>query len=549
MSAIENQLLKLKKQSEEREAKRKAVELGLEYLDLTLSPVETEALHLIPEERARELRVTPVELKARHLTIGAFDPTDPKVQVLLKELEAKNYQVKIGVVSLPSLERGWSFYQYVTPGKTPLTTRLDIKKEELESLSKKLTDFSAVAAEINNFDFQKSPTGEVLEIILAGGLANRVSDIHLEPESEAVKIRFRVDGLLHDIVNVPKTVYDRVVNRIKLLANLKLNLQDQPQDGRITIGLAGREVEARVSTVPAEFGETIVMRILDPEVIKVDLTELGLGEDDLAIAREELKKPNGLILVTGPTGAGKTTTLYAFLRAKQKPEIKIITIEDPIEYHLSGIEQTQVDADSGYAFANGLRSIMRQDPDVILVGEIRDLETVEIAVQAALTGHLVFSTAHANSAAGTIPRLLDLGVKAGSIGPALNLIIAQRLVRRLCQKCKKSVEPSAELKIKIEKSLNELPARVDKNLYQEWKLFMPIGCPECSGTGYRGRVGIFELLKVGHEAEELITKESTEADMEKLAREQGMVTLQQDGILKVVSGITTIEEIETAAGK
>ncbi len=540
MSAIEDQLLKIKHEAEEREAKRKAEAAGLEYLDLNLTPVETDALKIIPEEKARALQISPIRLKGHDLEIGIFDPEDPEVQKLIENLKSKIQNLKSYVVSLNGLEHAWSFYKYTSSQTASIHNRFDIEKDHIESLFNKLVTFDAVADEIHDFDFQKSPTGQILEIILAGGLANRASDIHFEPEAIYVKIRYRVDGILHDIVSdLPTNIYSQLLNRMKLLANLKLNLQHEPQDGRFSLGLINKEIEIRLSVVPSEFGETVVMRLLDPDILKIGLKDLGFRADDLVIIEQELKEPNGMILNSGPTGSGKTTTLYAFLRAKENPEIKIITIEDPIEYHLEGVEQTQVESEAdstpntaggvGYNFANGLRAIMRQDPDVILIGEIRDKETAEIAIQAALTGHLVFSTVHANDAVGVVPRLLDLGIKDTSIEPALNLIIAQRLVRKLCENCKKPAELSPELKSKIQNLISSLPSRVDKFQYQEWKIFTAGKCEKCANTGYKGRIGIYELLREG---------------VDKLPE----VTVQQDGLLKVISGITTVEEIEAVTG-
>jgi len=303
-----------------------------------------------------------------------------------------------------------------------------------------------------------------------------------------------------------------------------------------------------VAVAPSEFGEVIVMRVLDPAAINLSMNDLGFRNDDLAIVEKELSRPNGMILNTGPTGSGKTTTLYAFLKHKNSTDIKIITIEDPIEYHVEGIEQTQVDIEANYTFANGLKSMMRQDPDVILIGEVRDKETAEIAIQAALTGHLVFSTVHANGAAGALPRLVDLGVKTNSIGPALNLIIAQRLVKRLCVKCKVSTEPTKEMSAMIAKLMKSLPERIDVAAYKEVKLFTPKGCENCSGTGYRGRVGIYELLQTTKEVEQLMSKGAGEFEIQDFALKQGMSTMQQDGLLKVISGITTVEEVEKVTG-
>ncbi|MBA4319006.1 MAG: hypothetical protein C0412_11460 [Flavobacterium sp.] len=409
--------------------------------------------------------------------------------------------------------------------------------------------------------------GQILETIFAGAIANNASDIHFEPTEHFVKLRIRIDGLLHDVFNELRTdIYERLISRIKLFSGLKINVRDEPQDGRFTIHLAGKEIEVRVAIAPSEFGEVIVMRLLDPDIISISLADLGIREDDLEIIKTEIRRPNGMILNTGPTGSGKTTTLYAFLKHKKSSEIKIITIEDPIEYHLEGIEQTQVDEDAGYTFANGLRSLMRQDPDVILVGEIRDKETSEIGIQAALTGHLVFSTLHTNSATGAIPRLLDLGVKPTSIGPALNLIIAQRLVRKLCQSCKIPQEVDDILKNKISKFLDSLPKRVNKDNFKEIKIFKPQGCEKCSNTGYKGRIGIYEIflndpeyekllidpthnvLSSHKTLEELINQQAGEGIFKEFALEQGMVTMKQDGILKIISGITTIEEVEAMTG-
>ncbi|OGM89143.1 hypothetical protein A2108_02195 [Candidatus Wolfebacteria bacterium GWA1_42_9] len=389
-------------------------------------------------------------------------------------------------------------------------------------------------------------------MVLQGALKNKASDIHFEPTAAAVKVRFRIDGNLNDVFgDFSPGTYHSILSRIKLLSNLKMNVRDEPQDGRFTINLPNKNVEVRVAVAPSEFGEVVVMRLLDPDAINLSLADLGLREDDLKIIEEQLARPYGMALNTGPTGSGKTTTLYAFLRHKVNPEIKIITIEDPIEYHLEGIQQTQVDKEAGYTFASGLRSLMRQDPDVILVGEIRDKETSEIAVQAALTGHLVFSTVHANQASGALPRLLDLGVKSASLAPALNLLIAQRLVRRLCKDCKvreKSVPQ--DLWQKIEKYVNAIPERVDKKHYLEnIQIFKAPGCEKCNQTGYKGRVGIYELLVINEKIQELIIKEVGQLAIEEEIKKSNFVSMQQDGVLKIISGLTTFEEVEEVTGK
>ncbi|MEK7191934.1 MAG: GspE/PulE family protein [Patescibacteria group bacterium] len=546
--SLDEQLLKIRREAEERDAQTKAQKAGLNYLNLATAPIQVEALKLVAEERARRLRVAPFQLKGKELALAVLDPGAAGVKELVQELASKSLAAKIFIVSASSLTYAWTYYKYVVAVAEEITGKVNIEEQRFQSLYKSLVDLEKVKKEIENFDLKTFHTGQILEVALAGAMANRASDIHFEAEEKGVRLRYRIDGLLHDIVpGLSTDIYKFLLSRIKLLSNLKLNVQDAPQDGRFTIGLDAKQIEIRVSINPSEFGETIVMRVLDPSAIQLSMAQLGLRKDDLRIIEEELKKPNGMILNSGPTGSGKTTTLYAFLLHKRTPETKIITIEDPIEYRLEDIEQTQVKPEAGYTFASGLRSLMRQDPDIILVGEVRDKETAEIGMQAALTGHLVFSTVHANSAAGAIPRLLDLGVKPVTIGPALNLIIAQRLIRRLCE-CKSLEKASSGLEKQIKQFLAKLPKRVDQKEFQEIRIYKPVGCPRCGGLGYKGRVAVFELLKVDESFEKLIKPEASEGDLHQASLKQGMVTMQQDGILKVIAGMTTFEEVEGATG-
>jgi len=388
---------------------------------------------------------------------------------------------------------------------------------------------------------------EILNIILGGALQLEVSDIHIEPREEKAKIRVRLDGILQDVLVLERKIYESLLSRIKLLSGLKLNITDRPQDGRFSILIEKIAIEIRASALPAEYGESIVLRILNPKSL-IDMEALGLREDLLEIFKREIKKPNGMIIVTGPTGSGKTTTLYALLKKIQKPEIKIITIEDPIEYHLEGISQTQTAPEKGYDFANGLRSIMRQDPDVVLVGEIRDLETASIGLQAALTGHLVFTTLHTNDAAGTVARLQALGEKPVNIAPAINLAVAQRLVRKVCKKCAKFEKPSVEEFKKIKKELISSKVKSTK-ITATTKIPKAVGCRDCNFTGYRGRTGIFEAFLVDDEMERFILASPSIVDMRDLAIKKGMVLMYQDGLIKVLQGITTIEEVERVVGE
>jgi len=387
-------------------------------------------------------------------------------------------------------------------------------------------------------------TTELLSIILTGAISLNSSDIHIEPEEKQAKIRIRVDGILQDVLLFDLKIHKALVSRIKLLSNLKLNVTDRPQDGRFSILLGAIPIEIRASSLPAEYGESIVLRILNPKSL-ISVEALGLREDLSKIFNKEIKKPNGMIIVTGPTGSGKTTTLYAVLKKLNKPEVKIITIEDPIEYHLEGISQTQVDPKKGYDFAKGLRSIMRQDPDVVLVGEIRDFETAKIALQAALTGHLVLSTLHTNDAAGTIARLQALGEKANNIAPAINMAIAQRLIRKVCKKCVEFRKASPEDLKKIKKALKGLSKEIKiPKLTALTKIPQAKGCKECNSSGYQGRIGIFEFFLNDTDMEKFILTSPSIASMRELAIKKGMVLMRQDGFIKVLEGTTTIEEIE-----
>lgn len=392
--------------------------------------------------------------------------------------------------------------------------------------------------------YSKIKITELVEVILIGALFLDVSDIHFEPKKENVLIRVRIDGVLHDIWTFHHPLYQSLLSRLKLLSGLKLNITDRPQDGRFSILIEEASIEIRTSSLPSEYGETLVLRMLNPKWV-VNLESLGLREDMLKIFYEELKKPHGMIICTGPTGSGKTTTLYAFLQKLINPEIKIITIEDPIEYHLKGVSQTQVDESKGYTFANGLRAIVRQDPDVILVGEIRDQETAKIALQAALTGHLVLTTLHTNDAAGTVARLLALGTDLHHIAPALNLVIAQRLVRKVCPKCVEFRSLSLEAFQKLKKIFFELPPSISAPLITlQTKIPSPKGCENCNFTGYKGRMGIFEAFPIDDEMENFILKNPSIVDLRKKVIEKGMVLMHIDGYLKAIEGKTTIEEVE-----
>lgn len=516
----------------------------LPYLDLSRVTIDLDALKIIPEETAIAAKIAVFQKVGKKIQVAAQSPNPEPTKLALKELEQKGYQPTVYMVSETSLKRAWKRYAEVPDFVEISKGIIEISSEKLEDLlkqSKTIDDLKNIfsTAVLSKKDRRIS---EVLEIVLAGAISSNASDAHIEPQEKQVKLRFRLDGVLYDIFFFENKIYNLLLSRIKLVSGLKLNIRDRAQDGRFSIHLKDSEIEVRVSVIPGNYGESIVLRILNPKTISVAFEDLGIEKRLLEIISKELKKPNGMILTTGPTGSGKTTTLYAFLKKIYTTEIKIITLEDPIEYHLAGINQTQVEEEKDYTFSNGLRSILRQDPDVIMVGEIRDLDTAKIAINAALTGHMVLSTLHTNNAAGTIPRLIDLGVNPNIIAPAVNIAIAQRLVRKLCDKCKQKREPKKEELEIVEKIIKTLPQNYDTPA--ELAFWEAKGCDSCNNMGYRGRIGIFEAILVDENIEKLILKKPGETEILKAAESQNILDMKQDGVLKAIKGITTIEELQ-----
>jgi type II secretory ATPase GspE/PulE/Tfp pilus assembly ATPase PilB-like protein len=382
----------------------------------------------------------------------------------------------------------------------------------------------------------------ILETIVAGALAVEASDVHLEPEESYIRLRYRLDGVLQDVINFDPETYALLLSRVKLISGMKLNIKKDSQDGRFSIKLPIGDIEVRVSILPGSYNESIVMRLLNPKSIDVPLESLGINPKLLAILLKEMERPDGMILTTGPTGSGKTTTLYSFLKKIHTPQVKIITIEDPVEYHLPGIVQTQVN-DKGYTFLEGLRAAVRQDPDIIMVGEIRDSETAAIAINSALTGHMVFSTLHTNDAAGTFPRLIDLGANPKVLTSAIRVSMAQRLARKLCEKCKKEKVLSDTEKGQIETILADVTDKTVIPASRE-KIWEPVGCAACNQTGYKGRIGIYEAILMNKQIEDVIEANPSDREIWSAAKDQGILTMRQDGIIKVLQGITSIPELE-----
>jgi type II secretory ATPase GspE/PulE/Tfp pilus assembly ATPase PilB-like protein len=539
-----------KRKIEEQDAKRRAEKSGCPYLNLVSVKVPTElkALALIREVDAKKARVAPVQLVGKKLIFAVFDPEDSKAVAISDKLISDGYDVKTVVSSLGGLKHLWELYKYINSDEVKnISGSVHIDSKQVYESSDKIDNVEEFGVVLSGL--VGDSTTSLLESVLGGGVALRSSDIHIEPGEDFARIRVRIDGILHLVkASISQKAHHSLVMRLKLLSGLKMNISEEAQDGRFTVSFKDYDIEIRMSVIPSEYGETVVLRILDPNAVKTNLEDLGFRSDDLAIVRDVISRPNGLVLITGPTGSGKTTTLYAFLRVVSHSENKAVTIEDPIEYHLDGISQTQVDSDSGYNFANGLRSILRQDPDVILVGEIRDNETADVALNASLTGHMVFSTLHTNDSVGAVPRLYDFKVQAQVLGSALSLVIAQRLVRVLCNKCREEVKVSDKVRSAVELFLNSLPKRADVSVYKNFVVYKSVGCDECRGVGYLGRIGVFEMFLVDETIEKLIYKKPTEIDLRTEAREQGTLTMQEDGVLKVLRGITSFDEVKRLTG-
>jgi len=537
---------------EEEEEKTEAIanKFKLPYLDLSTVPIDPAGLKIVPLDKAKESEVIILRKFGKGIKIAVRNLDKEETKNLFKDLKDKGYALEVFIVSLSSLKSAWKRYEGMEKEREKITKEIEITSEKIGELQEEITAFEDVRDKLKAA--LKMSTTEILEVVFAGALKIEASDVHFEAEEEQARLRFRVDGILQDVTDLPTTTYDSILSRIKILSELKINVHNIPQDGRFSIAIDKAEIEIRTSVVPGAYGENIVLRILNPKAIGLELGDLGLEEYAFEIVNREIKKPNGMIVNTGPTGSGKTTTLYAFLRKINKPEIKIITLENPIEYHLEGIQQTQVNPKKNYTFVVGLKAALRQDPDVILVGEIRDEETASTAIQAALTGHLVFTTLHTNDAAGAIPRLVDMKVKSTLIPPALNLVIAQRLVRKVCPECAEKHKPDSRLLSRLNEILKTIPANIkakypklDKNLTL---LKVGKGCKKCNGTGYKGRIAVVELFTIDREMEKLIIKSPSIAEVHEKAVERGMITLKQDAIFKVLNKVTTIEEVERVLG-
>lgn len=532
-------LKKMRDVSIEEEAAALAIQHGFLYIDLHVFPVDTEDVLVIPEAEAKKNELAIFNKKGLLVRFAIIDPANQKTLKYIQDLADKHgWQTKIYVVSASSLKRAWEHYAKRTFIDNLDLIRVSLKDSDLQKFEK---DFGELISLKENSSLN---TSRAMEIILSGARKLRSSDIHLEPTEDSIRLRYRIDGVLQDIGNLPLELYHLLTSRIKMISKMRLNIRKEAQDGHFFVDIENKRIDVRVSSIPGKYGESIDMRLLASEDVIVDVANLGLRGLAEEEVMKQVNKPNGFILNTGPTGSGKTTTLYTLINHINKPDTKIITVEDPIEYTIAGVVQTEVSKNKNYTFATALRAIVRQDPDVILVGEIRDDETADITVNAALTGHLVFSTLHTNNAAASVPRLLELGVKPSLITASLNALIGQRLVRRLCEHCKEKYKPAQKTIESILKLITIISPKAKISLPKETEyLYKAAGCQECYFTGYHGRIGIFEVLTLTDEIIEIINDLGTEQEILRAAMENGMVTMTQDGILKALEGITTLDEV------
>jgi type IV pilus assembly protein PilB len=521
----------------------KSEEIKVPLKEILVEEVPLKILELIPEDSARFYKMIPLAKAGDVLEIGMVYPEDITGQEALKFLARQgNWKSQVFLISLSDFNKILREYR---------TMRKEMEKA-IGELEKSLEEEKIRPVGIpSEAEFERlveeAPVTKVVAVVLGHGVDGRASDIHIEPTEERLRVRYRLDGVLHASIFLPLRLLPSVISRIKILAGMKIDETRIPQDGRFSARIDEQNIDFRVSTFPTALGEKVAIRILDPSQGLRKLDDLGLVGKNLQLVKEAAEKPYGLVLSTGPTGSGKTTTLYTLLQLLNREGKNIVTLEDPVEYLIDGVNQSQIRSEIGYSFATGLRHILRQAPDIIMVGEIRDDETANLTIHAALTGHLVLSTLHTNNAIGVIPRLIDMGIKPFLIPPTLRLAIAQRLVRKLCPDCKKKIKATKEVREFILQELKSLP----ESQKQEWKMkipaeieiFEPQGCKKCNLTGFSGRTGVFEVLTMTDGLAEIIAKEPSEIAISREALNQGMITMKQDGLLKVLNGLTTLEEV------
>ncbi len=518
----------------------KSESLNIPLKKVVIDNVSLDALALIPEETAKHYLMIPFAKKNNSVEIGMVYPEDLKAQEALKFLARQGkFTYKVFLITPTTFTKILKQYRGV---KKEVGRALEELKTELETkVEKKRIKTPAEFARLA----EEAPITKIVAVILRHAVEGKASDIHIEPSKKELRVRFRLLGELYSSILLPLKIHEAVVARIKILSNIRIDESRIPQDGRFSTVINDEQIDFRVSTFPTTLGEKVAIRVLDPSVGLKSFEELGFTKRNIKVLKEAIKRPYGLVLITGPTGSGKTTTLYAILNLLNKEGVNIVSLEDPAEYFIEGVNQSQVKPQIGYDFAQGLRHVLRQDPDIIMVGEVRDSETASLVIHSALTGHIVLSTLHTNNAIGVVPRLIDMGVESYLISPCLNLAIAQRLVRRLCDSCKKEIKPSKKVEEIILKEIKNMSPQVKKDvkIKTPLKIWEAKGCKKCNNSGFSGRIGLFEILSMTSQLVDVISKEPSEEEILKEAKRQGMITMRQDGILKVLNGTTTIQEI------
>ncbi len=507
--------------------------INISYIDLSKTTVPKRVLSLLPEHIARHYQIVPIEEKEGRLVVAMIDPEDREAIEFVKKKTGKELDIRI--CTQADLNHVLDQYSALSGELKKIVESAEEEEEELKPTKKEGPVIKKEEIE------ETAPAAKIVQSLYKRAVREKASDIHIEPEEDQVTVRFRIDGILRKIISLPKEIQPAIVSRIKILSDLKIDETRLPQDGRFQTVVDGAEVDFRVSTLPTVNGEKVVARILDKSSGILTLEQLGLRGTAFKVLDENIHKAHGMILVTGPTGSGKTTTLYAVIDKIKNVGINIVTLEDPVEYRMQTINQAQVHPQIGFTFANGLRSIVRQDPNVIMIGEIRDYETADMAVHAALTGHIVLSTLHTNDAAGAIPRLIDMKIEPFLVNSSVNCVVAQRLCRRICENCKEALQIETGEKDVAEKELKNLPPGAQQPTKVEF--FHGKGCDNCSGSGYKGRIGIFEIFQLTDDLKEMVAKRASGTNLGAQAVKNGMVTMKQDGILKAIDGLTTLEEI------
>ncbi|MEI6364578.1 MAG: ATPase, T2SS/T4P/T4SS family [Actinomycetes bacterium] len=499
-----------------------AQQIGLRFIDLSDFPVDGSALARIPGSVCRQHMAIPIGFEDGRIVVAMADPANVFAADDIRTISG--YEVLPAVATRADVAAAIDRYYRADSDLDDLTTALE---DADEATGDDLAGLKEVV--------EDAPIVKFVNLLITQAIQDRASDIHLEPTEHDLRVRYRIDGVLHEVMRSPKSIQSGVISRLKIMADINIAERRIPQDGRLSVSAHGKKIDLRVATLPTVWGEKVVMRILDNSTARLDLSELGFTQNNYERYSESFGKPYGMILVTGPTGSGKSTTLYATLNILNRPEVNIITVEDPVEYRLPGISQVQTNVKAGLTFASSLRSILRSDPDIVLIGEIRDHETAQIAVEAALTGHLVLSTLHTNNAPSAITRLTEIGIEPFLVGSAVDAVLAQRLARRLCMKCKEAYTPTEET-LTTAKVNWDLSAGIPT-------LYRPVGCPSCSSTGYKGRMALHEVMMVNEEIERLAVEHAPATEITAAALRSGMVTLRDDGMTKVFNGTTSIDEI------